>query len=51
MIDKSVETKPGHIVVAVLNGEMTLKRFENKAIGAISFNLYQSSQIQTYSAR
>ena len=31
VIDKSVETKPGHIVVAVLNGEMTLKKFERQA--------------------
>ena len=31
VIDKSVETKPGHIVVAVLNGEMTLKKFEKRA--------------------
>jgi len=33
VIDKSVETKPGQIVVAVLNGDMTLKKFERRAGG------------------
>ena len=31
VIDKSIETQPGQIVVAVLNGDMTLKRFERRA--------------------
>lgn len=26
VVDRSVEAKPGHVVVAVMNGEMTIKR-------------------------
>jgi len=31
VIDKAVEPKHGHLVVAMINGEFTLKRFHRKA--------------------
>ncbi len=35
VVDRSVEARPGHVVVAVLGGEMTIKRLRRTRAGRV----------------